>query len=111
MANVPPTDWAWPRLLDSLQRDIARLHETVEMMRRETAEVRERHREELDELIDQLRKVRAELEPILTERQKTAEARREMVWGWAGKGGWLILLAIGAAVYHFITKHLGVGHE
>jgi hypothetical protein len=98
-------DWAWPALIQSLQRDIEHLRGAVDDMRRETSHARERHREELDGLIDQLREVRSELDPILTEREASKAAKREMVWGWVGKGGWLVLLGTAAAVWHWITNH------
>ena len=105
MANAP-TDWAWPALIQSLQHDIIRLHEIVELMRRETSDARERHREELDELIDRLRRVRSELDPILNERQAAQQAKREMVWDWVGKGGWVVLTGIAIAVWHYLTRHI-----
>lgn len=107
MASVPPaTDWAWPRLLDSLQRDITRLHETVELMRRETVEARERHREELDGLISQLRQVRAELDPILTEREKLADARDDVKWKWIDRAAWAAAVGIALAVWHYVKNHV-----
>lgn len=105
MANAP-TDWAWPALIQSLQNDIIRLHETVESLRRDTSMARERHREELDDLIDQLRRVRAELDPILTEREEAQKARHELFWGWLGKGGWILLAGAAAFLYHLLTRHL-----
>ena len=104
MANAP-SDWAWPALIQSLQHDIIRLHEIVDLMRRETSDARERHREELDELIDQLRRVRSELDPLLEEREAARKAKREMVWGWVGKGGWIFIAAVAAAFWHFLTEH------
>ena len=105
MANVPTNDWAWPALIQSLQHDIVRLHETVEVMRRETGEARDRHRNEIDKLIEQLRAVRSDLDPIIDERRGAQQARRDMVWGWVGKGGWLVLLGIAAATWHWFTNH------
>ena len=98
-------DWAWPALIQSLQRDIEHLRGAVDDMRRESVQSRERHRDELDGLIDQLREVRTELDPILEERQAGRAAKREMVWGWLGKAGWIALLALGAAVWHYLTEH------
>jgi len=98
-------DWAWPALIQSLQRDIEHLRGAVDDMRRETLHSRERHRDELDGLIEQLREVRAELDPILEERQTAREAKREMLWGWLGKAGWVALIALGAAVWHYLTEH------
>lgn len=105
MANAPTNDWAWPALIQSLQHDIVRLHETVELMRRETSQARERHREELDELIDQLRAVRSELDPIIEERNAAQKAKREMVWDWIGKGGWILIAAAAIAIWHYLREH------
>jgi type VI protein secretion system component VasF len=105
MANAPTSDWAWPALIQSLQHDIIRLHETVEALRRDTTEARERHREELDDLIDQLRQVRAELSPIVDDRRAAKEARRDLLWGWIGKGGWAFIVAVAAILWHFLTRH------
>ena len=98
-------DWAWPALIQSLQRDIEHLRGAVDDMRRESVQSRERHRDELDGLIDQLREVRTELDPILEERQTARAAKRQMLWGWVGKAGWIALLALGAAVWHYLTEH------
>ena len=43
-------DWAWPALIQSLQRDIEHLRGAVDDLRRETVQSRERHRDELDDL-------------------------------------------------------------
>jgi hypothetical protein len=98
-------DWAWPALIQSLQRDIEHLRGAVDDMRRESVQSRERHRDELDGLIDQLREVRTELDPILEERQAGRDAKREMVWGWLGKAGWIALIALGVAAWHYLTEH------
>lgn len=100
-------DWAWPALIQSLQRDITHLRDLMDEARRETAAAREAHRKELDALIEQLREVKSHLEPILSEREAAKKARREMVWGWMGKGGWVIILAAAATAWHWISKHLG----
>ena len=108
MVNAPTdshADWAWPALIQSLQRDIAHLREMMDEARKENAAVREAHREQLDELIEELREVRSHLEPIISEREATQKARREVLWGWAGKGGWLILLGILMTAWHYISKH------
>ena len=106
--NAPLTnDWAWPKLIESLQRDIARIQELVEAMRIESAEAREAHRQELSRLIEQLRTVKDQLEPIISERAEAAKAKREMVWGWIGKGGWIVLTGVALACWHYLTKHLG----
>lgn len=106
MASVPPTDWAWPRLLDSLQRDIARLQETVEDMRRESVEARERHREELDKIIAQLRAVQNELSPLVSDREQARKARRELIWDWFGRAGWIAIAGLLIAGWHYLTKHV-----
>ena len=78
-------DWAWPALIQSLQRDIEHPRGAVDDLRRETVQSRERHRDELDGLIDQLRAVRSELDPILSERAGARKAKRDMLWDWVGK--------------------------
>ena len=98
-------DWAWPALISSLQRDIEHLRGAVDEMRRETGEARERHRNEIDRLIDQLRSVRSDLDPILDDRKAAKTAKREIVWGWVGRGGWFVLAGIAAAVWHWLSKH------
>ena len=98
-------DWAWPALIQSLQRDIEHLRGSVDDMRRETVQSRERHRDELDGLIDQLREVRTELDPIIEEREQARDAKRQMLWGWLGKAGWIALIALTAAVWHYLTEH------
>ena len=104
-------DWAWPALIQSLQRDIEHLRGAVDDLRRETVQSRERHRDELDGLIDKLREVRSELDPILSERAGARKAKRDMMWDWIGKGGWIVLTGLAIAVWHYMTKHLGIDHE
>jgi hypothetical protein len=108
MANVPTSspDWAWPALIQSLQRDIEHLRDLMDDARRETAATREAHRKELDALIEQLRAVKAELDPILEEREARRKARRAVAWEWAGKGGWALFALIALAVWHWISEHL-----
>jgi len=101
-----PTDWAWPALIQSLQHDIVRLHETVETLRRDTSAARDRHRDELDELIAQLRAVRSELDPIIEERKETQKAKREMFWDWVGRGGWVLIAGLAAAAWHYLNEHI-----
>lgn len=96
------TDWTWQALIQSLQNDIEHLREHVDEGKKEAAE----HRRQIDGLIDQLREVKAHLEPILSERQAAQKARREMLWGWAGKGGWLLLFGLLMAVWHYISSHI-----
>lgn len=104
-------DWAWPALIQSLQRDIEHLRGSVDDMRRESVQSRERHRDELDDLIDQLRRVRSELDPILSERQAAQKAKRAVLWDWIGKGGWILLTGVALAAWHYLTKHAGIDHE
>ena len=104
MVNREP-DWAWPALIQSLQRDIDHLRTLIDEARREGTHAREVHRQELDTLIDELREVRTELDPILEERQTARDAKREMLWGWVGKAGWVALIALGVAAWHYITEH------
>lgn len=107
MVKNDNVDWAWPALIQSLQRDIEHLRDLMDDARRETAQTREAHRKELDALIEQLRAVKAELDPILEEREAAKKARRDLVWGWVGKGGWLIATGIALAVWHYLTQHAG----
>lgn len=99
-------DWAWPALIASLQRDISNLRDHVDEVRRDAVAAREQHRREVEALIEQLREVKAHLEPIISERDAAKKARREMLWGWMGKGGWVIILAAAATAWHWVTKHL-----
>lgn len=101
------TDWTWQALIQSLQSDIAHLRDLMDEARRETAQARDIHRRELDALIEQLREVKSHLEPILTEREAAKKARNEMLWGWAGRGGWVLIAAAGFAIWHYLTKHMG----
>lgn len=106
MANAPSgPDWAWPALIQSLQQDITHLRTVMDEARRETAAAREAHRRELDSLIEQLREVRAEIDPILEEREVAKKARRDLVWNWVGKGGWIIVTGLALAVWHYLTQH------
>jgi hypothetical protein len=34
-----------------------------------------------------------------------------MLWDWIGKGGWILLTGVAIAVWHYMTKHLGIDHE
>ena len=104
--NAPPTDWAWPRLLDSLQRDITRLQEIVDEMRKDTLAAREMHRRDLDALIEQLRSLQAQLTPIVQERVSEKDAARDVKWSWLEKAGWAGIVGLGWIIWHFITRHL-----
>ena len=107
MVNAPNSaDWAWPALIESLQRDIAHLRELMDEARRETAQARERHRQELDALIEQLRVVRNELEPIVKERTNTQRLAQETRWRWFERAGWVVMGGIALAVWDFIRRHL-----
>jgi hypothetical protein len=81
--NNTSGDWAWPALIQSLQHDIARLHELMDEERRDNAQARSEHRRQLDALIEQLRDVRAELDPIVDERRRTEDLRNKTWWAWA----------------------------
>ena len=105
MANVP-TDWAWPALIESLQRDIAHLRELMDEARRETAAAREAHRKELDGLIDQLREVKSHLDPIVKERADDDRLGKETRWRWIERAGWLAMGGIALAVWEFLRRHL-----
>jgi len=94
-------------LIESLQRDIAHLREHVDEGRREAAE----HRRQIDALIEQLHEVRSRLEPILSEREAAIKSRRDLMWSWASKGGWVLMAAIGYAVWHYVTRHLGIRND
>lgn len=105
MASAPTTDWAWPALIASLQHDIAQLRGAMDEARRETSTARELHRRELDALIEQLRDMKRELGPIVEERNAAKEARRDILWGWIGKGGWALIATAVAIFWHWITRH------
>jgi hypothetical protein len=105
--NTETADWAWTTLIRSLQNDIAHLRTVVDDARSETAAARDQHRREIDGLILQLRDLRNEIAPVLEDREAARKAKREMVWGWVGRGGWLALAVLAAAVWHWVTNHLG----
>lgn len=107
MASAPSNpDWAWPALIQSLQRDVERLREAMDEARRETAQAREAHRRELDALIDQLRDLRNDLAPIVKEREADAKLSRETRWGWIERAGWVVMGGIALAVWEFVRRHL-----
>ena len=105
MANVQ-VDWAWPALIESLQRDIAHLRELMDEARRETAQAREAHRKELDALIEQLRLVRAELGPIVKEREEGERLARETRWSWFERAGWIVMGGLALAAWEFLRRQL-----
>jgi Spy/CpxP family protein refolding chaperone len=104
--NNPPADWAWPALIQSLQRDIGQLRELMDEARRETIQVREIHRKELDALIDQLRSVREQLNPIVKEREDSNRLSRETRWSWIERTGWVVIGGLALAAWHFIKENL-----
>lgn len=107
MANVPPSpDWAWPALIQSLQRDIAHLRELMDDARRETAAAREAHRLELNALIEQLRVVRDQVAPIVKEREEGSKLARETRWSWIERAGWVAMGGIALALWEFFKRHL-----
>lgn len=105
MANAP-TDWAWPALIESLQRDISHLRELMDEARRETAAAREAHRKELDALIDQLRTVRDQVAPIVKEREDGRRLARETRWSWLERLGWVVMGGVALAIWEFIKRHI-----
>ena len=100
------SDWAWPALIQSLQHDISHLRTLIDEARHENAAVREAHRKELNAMIEELREVRNAIDPILEEREAAQKARRDMIWGWVGRGGWLIALGVALAIWHYFTSHI-----
>lgn len=99
-------DWAWPALIQSLQHDISKLRDHVDEARREAAAAREIHRREIEGLIDQLREVKSHLEPIVEERKAARNSRRDIASDWTKKGGWLMILGLLAAVWHYVSNHV-----
>ena len=104
MNNNP--DWAWPALIQSLQRDISNLRDLMDEARREAATAREVHRRELDSLIDQLRDLRNDLMPLKKERDDNAKLARETRWSWIERAGWIVMGGIAFAVWEFVKRHL-----
>lgn len=104
MNNNP--DWAWPALIQSLQRDIANLRDLMDEARREAATAREVHRRELDSLIDQLRDLRNDLMPLKKERDENTKLARETRWAWIERLGWIVMGGIALAVWDFVRRHL-----
>lgn len=97
-------DWVWPKLIESLQRDIERLRETIEATRQEAATVREAHRKELDALIEQLRSLRNDLNPIVSERVQNARLAKETRWKWIERLGWVAMGGVSLAVWEFLKR-------
>jgi hypothetical protein len=107
MVNVPPSaDWAWPRLIESLQRDIYELRETVNDIRKETAIARDKHRDEVDGLIEQLRSIRTALDPIVSSRDSDMTAKQRLKWAWIERLGWVAMGGIAIALWEFIKREL-----
>jgi hypothetical protein len=106
MVNVPNSDWAWPALIESLQRDIGHLRELMDEARKETAAAREAHRRELDALIEQLRSVRNDLAPIVKEREDSEKLARQTRWSWIERLGWVVMGGLALAVWEFLRRHL-----
>ena len=106
MASVPTSDWAWPALIQSLQRDILHLREVVEQHRHDSDQARDAHRRELDSLIQQLRELRNDIEPVITDRAETQKLARQTRWGWIEKAGWVLAGGIAIAAWDFIKRHL-----
>lgn len=98
-------DWAWPALIQSLQSDIAQLRMTLDDVRRETVNVREVHRRELDGLIEQLRDVRDQLRPIAKEREDNQKLSLETRWAWIERAGWVVMGGIALALWDWFRKH------
>ena len=105
MANVP-TDWAWPALIQSLQRDIEHLHSIMDEARREASHVREAHRRELDGLIEQLRELRNAIAPVVKERADRDTLAQKTRWAWIERAGWVVMGGIALAVWEFVKRHL-----
>ena len=106
--NSAGGDWAWPALIQSLQHDIAHLRELMDDARRESVQAREAHRREIDALIDQLRHVRSELEPIIDERKRVRDLKDKTWWTWLERAGWAGLVLAAYAVWHWIRVELGL---
>ena len=108
MANVQTNspDWAWPALIQTLQQDIARLHAAVDTLRHEHHSAREHHQAEIGRLVEQLREVQQQLEPIVEDRTTFRDDRREVSKRWFERAGWGLLLAVGYAVWHYLSNHL-----
>lgn len=102
-----PDDWAWPKLIESLQRDIELLREEHRRMRDETVAAREVHRRELDALIDQLRGLRNDIAPIVKDREDNAKLARETRWSWIERAGWVVMGGIALAVWRWFENHFG----
>jgi chromosome segregation ATPase len=107
MANAPINDWAWPALIQSLQHDIARLHDAVELLRCDSQSSRDRHEREIGQLVEQLRDVQSQLRPIVSDRANITEAKRDISRRWIERGGWALIVAVAFTVWHYISTHLG----
>jgi uncharacterized membrane protein YccC len=106
MANVPTHDWAWPALIQSLQHDILALRSSMDEARRETAQTREQHRRELDALIEQLRDLRNDINPVVKERQSRDALAQKTRWAWIERAGWVVMGGIALAVWEFLKRQI-----
>lgn len=106
---APDNDWAWPKLIESLQNDIARLERRLEQHGEEAASERAKHRADIDRLIHLLEDLRAKVNPILTEREENAKLRRETKWSWIERAMWGGTGFLAFAAWEFIKRHLGGG--
>lgn len=109
MANANQNDrgdWAWPRLIDSLQRDIELLRQNVAESREESKAQAEAHRRQVDELIAQLREVQSDIRPIVEREKRSDEARQKLRTAWLEKAGWAVLVLLGVAVWEYLKGRL-----
>lgn len=107
MASAPShPDWAWPALIQSLQRDVERLREAMDEARRETAAAREAHRRELDTIIEQLRQLRNDVSPIVKERETEDKLARETRWSWIERAGWIVIGGVALAAWEFVKRQV-----
>ncbi len=104
MASAPTSDWAWPALIQSLQHDISALRASMDDARRETAQIRELHRRELDGLIEQLRELRNEITPVMRERKEQAALVQKTKWSWVERAGWLVMGGIALAIWEALKR-------
>ena len=99
-------DWAWPALIESLQRDIAHLRELADESRRDVAATREQHRRELDALIEQLREVRTQLTPLVQARANHDRLSQETRWRWIERLGWVAMGAVALGLWELIKRQM-----
>ena len=94
-------DWAWPKLIDSLQRDISQLQSAVEAMRQQSSEAAIEHRKEIDSLIQSLRVVRDEIRPLAEKHKRDTEGMHRIKVAWAERAGWAVLGGIAYLVWQY----------